>query len=315
MLVQKSYVAAVVQWAPSFANPQLGAERASDAIRQAAEAGARLVVFPEAWLAGYPYFEDLSRHPDYMEAWRRFARGAVAIDGPEIGVIAQSASRHGVEVVIGVNEASISKAVYNTMVFIGSDGSIRGRHRKFMPTITEKLVWTMGDGSDLDSHETSCGRLGGLLCYENHMSLARFACCTLGVEVHISMWPGHGFLNSVIDANVRQTALENACFVISAREVMDPSLVPDDFPLLGEPALWRANGGSAIVAPGGEYLAGPEFEAETILTATIELDRILDTKWWVNPDGNYARPDVFQLLWNRNPKPNVIYQPGLPDEG
>lgn len=315
MNAQGSYIAAVVQWAPSYANPSLGAERAAEAIRQAADAGASLVVFPEAWLAGYPYFEGLSMHADYMEAWRRFVRGAVAIDGPEVAVVARSAREHGVEVVLGINESSITKAVYNTMVFIGSDGTIRGTHRKFMPTITEKLVWTMGDGSDLEAYTTSCGRLGGLLCYENHMSLARFACCTLGVEVHVAMWPGHGFLNSVIDANVRQTATENACFVISAREVMDASLVMDDFPLLDVPALWEATGGSAIVAPGGEYLAGPVFGAETIITASIDLDRILDAKWWVNADGNYARPDVFQLLWNRTPRPNVIYQAGLPDGG
>lgn len=305
-----TFKAAVVQWAPSYADPAAGAIRAQEAIERAADSGASLVAFPEAWLAGYPYFEGPSMHPDYLEAWRRFVHGSIRIDGPELAIVKEAARNTGVEVVIGINEGSISKAVYNTMVFISDQGEVRGAHRKFMPTITEKLVWTMGDGSDLDAYDTPSGRLGGLLCYENHMSLARFACCTLGVEIHIAMWPGHGFLNDVVDANVRQTAMENACFVLSAREVMEPSLLPPDFPMLDDPDLWQATGGSAIVAPGGEYLAGPLYNEEAILTAEIDLDRILDTKWWVNGDGNYARPDVFQLLWNRTPKPNVVFPAG-----
>lgn len=305
------FVAAVVQWAPSYADATAGTERACAAIEQAAADGASLVVFPEVWLTGYPYFEGETSHPRYLEAWRDFVEAAVLLPGPEIARIAQAAAARGVHVVIGVNERDHTEAIYNTQVFIGPDGALLGRHRKLMPTITEKLIWALGDGSDLAVHETPLGRLGGLICYEHQMALARYACCTLGVQLHAALWPGHAFLDPVIDAANRQLAMENACFVFSAREPMSADRLAVDAPLREVTRLWRAHGGSAIVGPGGEYLAGPVFDTETILTAQIDVRAVLDTKWWVNGVGNYARPDVFRLVWDRRPKPPVVHDVSL----
>jgi nitrilase len=306
--------AAVVQWSPSFMDAQGGTERACAAIEEAAAAGANLVVFPEAWLTGYPYFEGASQHPDYFALWRSFAEAAVAVPGPEVQRIAECAGAHGVEVILGLNERDRTDAIFNTMVFFGSDGRIRGRHRKLMPTITEKLIWALGDGSDLEAYDTAYGRVGGLICYEHQMALARYACCSLGVQVHASLWPGHAFLDPVIDATIRSLSFENACFVISAREVMSADHLVPGTPTLGQPELWAAHGGSAIVAPGGEYLAGPVFDAETIITAEIDLGARLETKWWVNGAGNYARPDVFQLLWDKRPRPPVVFAENTPGD-
>ena len=146
------------------------------------------------------------------------------------------------------------------------------------------------------------------------MALARYACCSLGVQVHAALWPGHGFLDAVIDASIRNLSVENACFVISAREVMSVDRLAPGVPHLDRPELWSAHGGSAIVAPGGEYLAGPTFDTETIITAEINLESRLDTKWWVNGTGNYARSDVFQLLWDKRPRPPVVYIKGDSDD-
>ena len=304
------FTAAVVQWAPSFMNAEAGTERACAAIEEAASSGANLVVFPEAWLTGYPYFEGDSGHSDYLGLWRAFANAAVTIPGPEVQRIAECAGARGVEVILGLNEKDHTDAVFNTMVFFGAEGQIRGRHRKLMPTITEKLIWALGDGSDLEAYDTAFGRLGGLVCFEHQMALARYACCALGVQVHAALWPGHGFLDDVIDASIRNLSHENACFVLSAREVMSVDRLAPGVPNLNRPDLWAAHGGSAIVAPGGEYLAGPVFDAETIITAEINLEARLDTKWWVNGAGNYARPDVFQLLWDKRPRPPVVFAQG-----
>ena len=308
------FTAAAVQWAPSFMDAEIGTERACAAIEEAAAMGANLVVFPEAWLTGYPYFEGESAHSDYLSLWRAFANAAVTIPGPEVLQIAKCAGARGVEVILGLNEKDHTDAVFNTMVFIGAEGQIRGRHRKLLPTITEKLIWAHGDGSDLEAYDTDYGRLGGLCCYEHQMALARYACCSLGVQVHAALWPGHGFLDAVIDASIRNLSVENACFVISAREVMSVDRLAPGVPHLDRPELWSAHGGSAIVAPGGEYLAGPTFDTETIITAEINLESRLDTKWWVNGTGNYARSDVFQLLWDKRPRPPVVYIKGDSDD-
>ncbi|MDO8308651.1 MAG: nitrilase-related carbon-nitrogen hydrolase [Actinomycetota bacterium] len=300
------YVAAVVQWAPSFCDSASGTARACAAIEAAAAEGARLVVFPEAWLTGYPYFQGVTRHPDYFPTWQAFAMSAIEVPGPEIDEIGRCARAVGAEVVLGVNERDRSDAVYNTMVFIGADGTLRGKHRKLIPTITESLVWSRGDGSDLDAHATGVGRIGGLMCYEHNMALARYACCTLGIQVHAALWPGFSFMDQMIDASNRQLAMENACFVMSAREVMSIDSVPSGLADFGDHSLWNSHGGSAIIAPGGGYLAGPVFDQETILTAEIDLRSTLNTKWWVNGTANYSRPDVFRLDWDRRQKPPVV---------
>lgn len=301
------FTAAVVQWSPSVNDAARGTARACEAIAEAAtQHGARLIVFPEAWLTGYPYFEGLGPGAEYRRIYRDFVDQAVVIDGPEMQAIRRCAADHGVYVVMGLNERNpIHQAVYNTIAFIGPDGSLLGKHRKMVATITEKLVWTNWDGSDLAAYDTPLGRLGGMICYEHLMAPARYICCDLGVQVHIAVWPGYAFMDPVVDSVIRSLSMENACFVISAREVMSRELLPAGTPFGNHPNAWEAHGGSSIVAPGAVYVTEPVFHVETIVTGTINVPDLIDVKWWSNGVGNYSRPDIFRVIWDSSPKPPV----------
>jgi predicted amidohydrolase len=298
------FTAAVVQWTPVAHDPVAGSHKAARAIAEAAAQGARLVVFPEAWLQCYPYWAGLSvRDPEY-QAWREaLYRASISVPGPELATVQEAAAQHRCHVVLSAQERA-GGTIYAAQMFIGPDGRLLGSHRKLMPTLTERVIWGMGDGSDLDVFDTELGRLGGLLCFEHQMAPARFALCGLNIQLHAASWPGHAFLDPVIDASTRQLAHENACFVFVARDVMSADRVAGGMPpIVSGREFWNAHGGSAIIAPGGEYLVAPVFDREAILTAEIDLDRIAVAKWFVDGAGHYARPDVFRLEWDRRPKP------------
>ncbi len=298
---------AAAQIAPAYHDLPAATSLALGTIAQAAGEGVQLLVFPETWLCGYPYWASLRiSSPEFAACRRAFQRSAVEIPGPEIDALCAAAKKHGIAVIIGVNEKS-GGSVYNTQVFIDSSGQLTGRHRKLVPTATERLVHGQGDGSDLLAHEMCGAHVSGLICFEHQMAPARYLMNNHGVQVHASAWPGHRFLDPIIDASCRQLAHENACFVIVAREIMSVSRLPDDFPDPGGVAArWEMRGGSSIIAPDGSYVVEPVYEEETLVSATIDLERIPDAKWLVDGVGHYARPDVFQLHWQRSPRPNVI---------
>ena len=301
-----SYLAAAVQRAPGL-TLEHGVEKAVASIEEAAKEGASLIVFPETWIPSYPYYH--SRAADrqaFAASYQHTFQNSIAIPGPEWDRIAQSAAEAGAHVVIGVNEREPQAGtIYNTLAYIGPDGALLGKHRKLVPTLSERLIWGYGDGSDLDVYDTSVGRLGGLICYEHQMAPARYALSTLGIQVHASVWPGWDQLHPVIDAATRHLAYENACYVVVARETMSPDLLPTGTPF-GEEPFWHASGGSAIIAPGGKYLVEPVTDTETIIYAEIDLEDTIESKRWVDSAGHYARPDVFQLHWNRKPKPPLV---------
>lgn len=302
------YLAGAVQWAPEVLDPSRGAEKAEAAIEQAAREGVRLLVFPEAWLLGYPYWSGLMpQDPEYQAYRQLLFERAVHIDGPELRRVRKAAAAHGTTVVIGLNERA-GGTIHCTLAYIGADGSLLGSHRKLMPTQAERLVWGMGDGSDLAVYETPLGRLGGLNCFEHQMAPARYALCEMGTEVHAACWPGHAFIDGVIDASTRHLAHENGCFVVVARELMSPERVGSSLPRPERSAAhFHTHGGSAIIAPGGDYLVPPVFDVETIVTAEIDLSRIGVIKWFFDGAGHYARPDVFSLRFDRRPKRPVEY--------
>lgn len=305
---EQQFKVAAVQWAPVFHDLEAGLKKAAEAISEAAAAGARLVVFPEVWLQGYPYWASIStRDPVFGEWYRLLKQNAAEIPGPEIERLAAVAGSAGINVAISLHERA-GETLYNTMVYLSASGELLGAHRKLMPTVTERLVWGMGDGSDLAAYETSAGRLGGLLCFEHQMAPARYLLANLGTQVHAASWPGFAFLDGVIDASTRQLAHENGCFVVVAREVMSMDRVGSDCPPdpSGDAGRWEAHGGSAIIAPDGRYLAGPVFGEETIVTAEIDLGLIADAKGMFDTAGHYARPDVFQLVWHSQAKPAML---------
>ncbi len=296
-----------VQWAPVYHDLAGATDRAIDAIAAAGADNIQLLVFPETWLAGYPYWAGGSlREPVFNLARRVFQDSAVTVPGPEIQRIAEAAGQHKVAVVLGVNERGGS-SIYNSQVFINENGQLLGHHRKLVPTATERLVHGRGDGSDLLSHEMAGLPVSGLICFEHQMAPARYLLNSHGVQVHAASWPGHRFLDPIIDASCRQLAHENACFVVVAREIMDKASLPSDFPVSdGDDSQWAMAGGSSIIGPDGSYLVGPVFDDELLVTAELNLRHIDDAKWLIDGVGHYARPDVFQLSWNRHPKPPVV---------
>lgn len=303
--MSKSVVAAV-QWAPEALDPAAGALKAAAAIAEAAGQGAQLVVFPECWLQGYPYWSGLApTNPEY-QAFRQLSfETAINVTDPALDPVYQAAEIHRCTVVLGLHEKE-GGTLYCTLLYIGPDGKMLGRQRKLIPTQAERLVWGRGDGSDINVYETPIGRLGGLNCFEHQMAPARIALGSLDIQVHAAAWPGHAFLDGIIDASTRHLAHENACFVVVAREVMSAERLPDSMPVSESGrGHWQAHGGSAIIAPGGQYLIKPVFDKETIVTAEIDLSDIAVHKWFFDGSGHYSRPDVFQLRWDKRPKPAV----------
>ena len=301
-----TYLAAAVQRAPGLTREH-GVDKAVVAIEEAGREGANLIVFPETWIPSYPYYHGQSTNRQaFTTLYQHTFENSIAIPGDDWNRIAQAAADASAHVVIGVNEREPQAGtIYNTLAYIGPDGSLLGKHRKLVPTLSERLIWGYGDGSDLDVYDTDIGRLGGLICYEHQMAPARYALSTLGIQVHASVWPGWEQLHPVIDAATRHLAYENACYVIVARETMSPELLPAGTPLAEEP-FWHASGGSAIIAPGGKYLVEPVTERETIIYAEIDLESTIESKRWVDSAGHYARPDVFQLHWDKRPKPPIV---------
>lgn len=299
------YTAAAVQWAPAYGDLRAGVGRAIHAIDEAAREGATLIVLPEAWLPGYPYWCTEQRPNRAVSAlYRELVENGVEVPGPVTDALGEAAARANATVVIGVTERA-GGTLYNTLCYIGPNGDLLGAHRKLVPTLSERTVWGMGDGSDLDAYDTPAGRVGGLICYEHFMAPARYALAGLGVEVHASVWPGYPFLHANVDAATRMLAVENACAVVVAREVMSADRLPSGTPFAEHPRMWEMNGGSAIIAPGGKYLAEPVYDDETILYAEIDPADLVEAKRWVDGVGHYSRPDVFRLHWDRSPKPPI----------
>ena len=264
------YTAAAVQWAPAYGDLRAGVGRAIDSIGEAAGEGASLIVLPEAWLPGYPYWCTEQRPNRAVSAlYRDLVENGVEVPGPVTDALGEAAERAGATVVIGVTERA-GGTLYNTLCYFAPDGALLGSHRKLVPTLSERTVWGMGDGSDLDAYDTPAGRVGGLICYEHFMAPARYALAGLGVEAHASVWPGYPSLHANIDAATRQLAVENACAVVVAREVMSADRLPPGTPFAEHSRMWEMNGGSAIIAPGGAYLAGPVYDDETILYAEVD---------------------------------------------
>lgn len=292
-----------MQWAPEVLDLERGLARAREAISMAARDGAQLVVFPETWLLGYPYWASISvRDIRFVEARRLLQQLAPTRDGEAIRTVQAAAADAACAVVMGFHERD-GGSIYNSAAYIGPDGTLLNVHRKLVPTTTERLVWGQGDGSDLAPVDVHGVRLDGLICFEHQMALARHALATKHTQVHAALWPGHAFIDGTIDASTRHLAHENGCFVIVAREIMSADRLGPGLPDFGdEPERWQAHGGSAIIDPMGRYLVEPVFDAETIIHAELDMSRLDDAHWWFDGVGHYSRPDVFRLWWDEAPK-------------
>ncbi|MBF6599684.1 MAG: carbon-nitrogen hydrolase family protein [Dehalococcoidia bacterium] len=298
------FTAAAVQAAPVFMDRDATAEKACGLIEEAAANGARLVVFPETWIPTYPWWTStpaLFSARIYADLWRN----AVEVPSPTTERLGAAAKGAGAWVVIGINERDTASrgTLYNTLLYLAPDGSVLHKHRKLVPTFTERTVWGFGDGSDLRVLETPLGRLGGLICWEHEVTLAKYALYGQGEQLHCATWPAYSSQNDHIDFGMRQYAFEGACFVVSACGVRPEPQLPPEY---GGGCV-EANGGSAIVGPDGRYLAGPVYDREEIVYAEIDLTAAIREKHSRDVAGHYGRPDVFHLSVNSTPKPVLSF--------
>ncbi len=310
----KPFTVAAVQDSPSFLNLKESVAKAAALISKARQSGAQLVVFPETWLPGYPVWIDSAPqaavwdHPPAKEIFSRLFVNSAAIPSPEMDQLCRAAKAAGVIVVMGLHERD-GGTLYNTMLTISADGEILGKHRKLMPTYTERLVWGQGDGSTLTVVNTAFGRLGGLICWEHWMPLARAAMYAKQELIHVAQWPS---VNDIHQLASRHYAFEGRCFVIAAGTVLRRIDVADlELPLLetlpGEADDLLMTGGSAIYGPSGECLAGPLFDEPGIITAEIQPLQAVEGRLTLDVNGHYARPDIFQLQVNEQPQKSVNF--------
>ena len=311
---------AVVQTPPVYLDRERSIERACQKIAEAATQGAELIVFTEAWLAGYPYWGEGwgSKLHDWIPVRVRFFDQALLIPSEDTERLCQAAAQANAHLVIGCNEMDSRRGVntiYNTLLFIDRSGKVLGRHRKTMPTFVERAVWGCGDGSDLVTYETDIGRIGGLICGEHLMTLIRARMIEQGEDFHVAVFPGAFSLHCGPKLEepdlegqffwghslARAHALEAGAFVLSACGYMRTEDFPADFPMRETVNADYAQGGSQIVAPLGIPLVPPTF-GDTILYAECRADMIKVWKAIIDTVGHYARPDIVRLEY-RGPQP------------
>jgi len=313
---------AVVQAAPVAFDRDRTLDRVAKLTADAAAEGAELVVFPEAFVSGYPKLADFGavvgrRSPGGREWFRRYHDSSVDIPGPGLDRLCDIARVHTVHLVIGVVER-VGGTLYCTVLFIGSDGDLLGTHRKLMPTAMERVIWGSGDGSTLTVVSTPLGRIGAVICWENYMPQLRLAMYGQGVELYCAPTVDD---RETWFPTMRHIALEGRCFVLSATQFARRSDYPVDYPIeTTDPDEILIAGGSCIVDPLGQVLAGPARDGNAILTADLDLDEIIRGKFDLDVVGHYARPDVFGLIVNGSRQAPVSWAgtggaPTFADEG
>lgn len=322
---KKSLKVALIQLAPVFLNLEASLKKALASMEQAAQQGAGLVVFPESWLPGYPVWLDYAPNAtlwDFKPAkvlYRLLSENSLTIPGSELEQLRQKAQKLQIDLVMGTHER-LGHTLYNTMLFISKNNKDFQIHRKIMPTYTERLVWGQGDGSTLQTLASEYGPIGGLICWEHWMPLARAVMHAKQECIHIAQWPAVKELHQIAS---RHYAFEGQCFVLASGSYLTRKDVLDGFHSLGsnspEPLeLLEAipgpddaiilGGGSAIIAPDSTYVTDPLFKKPGIVYGTLDLDLISEGNLVLDTDGHYARPDLFQLEVNEKPLLNVKYK-------
>ncbi len=297
---------AVVQHPPCILNRDDTIRHAVALVDETAGAGAELIIFPEAFIPGYPaWIWRLRPGGDWGLSEALHARlldNAVTLAADDLQPLREAARQHKVTVVCGINErdSTLSQStLYNTVVVIAEDGAIINRHRKLMPTNPERMVWGFGDGSGLKSVETPCGRLGTLICWENYMPLARYALYAQGVEIYIA--PTYDSGNAWI-ATLQHIAREGCCWVVGSGNILRASDFPQDLQdnaqLYPDKDEWVNPGDSVVIAPGGDIVAGPLHNELGILYVELDRQRVGIARRALDVAGHYARPDIFTLHVN-----------------
>jgi len=305
---------AAVQAAYVLMDREACVAKAVDLLAKAAAEGAGIVVFPEVFIPGTPIWIDSRPIWDGDGQWYALlVDQAVVVPGPVTDTLGAAAREAGVYLVIGVEEREPhGTTIYNTTLYFGPDGTLLGKHRKLMPTGSERTVWGMGDGSTLPVIDTPHGRLSGLTCWENYMPLARFYLYAQGVDIWTAptLAPGDGWI-----ATMRHIAREGRCYVVGVNPCLHVDQIPADFPdrdrvwhVEQDGDEWVEPGNSVIIGPNADVLAGPARHEETILTAEIDIDSVRAARRLFDPVGHYNRPDIFRLTVDTRPRPAIAIE-------
>jgi nitrilase len=316
--IKQNVKVAVIQAAPVLFDRDATVDKALSLIEEAAGQGAELLLFPESFIPAYPRGLSFgtvvgSRSPEGRLTWERYWNNAVDVPGPVIDRLRKAVKQAGVTLVMGVTERDSQFGggrLFCTTLYFDPQGNLLGKHRKLKPTAAERLVWGEGDGSTLTVVDTPFGRLGGLICWENYMPLARMSIYAKGVGIYVA--PTADSRDSW-QATMRHIACEGRCFVLGCNQFVTRSMYPADLPglqdLADQPEI-LCRGGSVMVSPLGEVLAGPLFDQEGILYADLDMSLVARSKLDFDAVGHYARPDVFRLIVNEKPQPPVEWSGG-----
>jgi nitrilase len=301
--------AAVVQDSPIVFDREATIEKVHALVSLAARQGATLVVMPEAFVSAYPTGLDFGariglRQPKGRDDFRRYYESALEVPGSACDALGKAAREAGVYLVIGVIERD-GGTLYCTVLFFSPDGSLMGKHRKLMPTAMERLVWGFGDGSTMPVFDTPLGKIGAVICWENYMPMLRMHMYAQGVQIYCAPTADH---RDTWLPSMRHIALEGRCFVLSCCQYLTRADCPEDYAAIqgSDPATILMSGGSCILGPLGQILAGPNSEGPCILAADLDLGEIPRSKYDFDVVGHYARPDIFRLSVNTQPARAVV---------
>jgi predicted amidohydrolase len=314
-------VVGVVQARPAVLDLAACIDRACSWIGEAGRRGVQLVAFPEAWIPCYPLWCDGGSfakwgNPAAKRLHARLLENSLVVRSPETDALCAAARKAGVAVVMGANEReSFGGSIYNSLVFIDEEGRVVATRRKLVPTHGERLVWSAGDAAHLDAHRLAQARVGGLICWEHWMPLARHVLHVAGEEIHVAAWPHGGEHHQLAS---RHYAFEGRCFVLAAAMVLSKSDLPADFELADDyhdgPDELLA-GGSAIIGPDGAYVVAPTFAREELLVAEVDLARAREEKLTLDVAGHYARPELFELRVRRGRPAHLREDAAAPPAG
>jgi nitrilase len=308
----KNFKVAVVQASPVLFDKAKTIEKIRVLTKEAAEKGAKLVAFPESFIPAYPRGQTFgavigTRTEEGRQEYLRYVESSIQIPSPDITTLEGIAKANNVYLVIGVTERD-GGSLYCTVIFFSPEGKYMGKHRKLMPTAAERVVWGQGDGSTLPVYDTPLGKIGAVICWENYMPLLRTTMYGKGIQVYLALTADgrESWLSTV-----RHIAMEGRCFVLSCNQFVKRSdYIAQNVELGGtydkDPNTIVSFGGSCIISPMGQVLAGPNYEGECILTADINLDEIIKGNLVFDAVGHYSRPDVFTLYVDETPRSNLV---------
>jgi len=314
-MTKSSVKVAVVQAAPVLFEREATVKKTYKFIQETAKEGAELVLFPEAFIPAYPRGLSFgmvvgSRTAEGRSLWQRYWDNSVEIPSPSTDILGAAVREAGVYMAIGIIERDSEFSggtLYCTTLYFSPDGEILGKHRKLKPTGAERLIWGEGDGSTMPVFDTKLGKIGGLICWENYMPLARTFMYSKGVELYLAPTAD---ARDTWQATIQHIACEGRCFVLGCNQFVTRDMYPADLrehpELAGQPEV-MCRGGSAIISPLGEVVAGPLYDEEGILYADLDMGEIVRAKVDFDVVGHYARPDVFQLLVNDGANPPVKF--------